>query len=174
MYSYNDIRDFVYKYPTEGIIVDTEVFCLLLLGKYDADLIEKNPLTKGRFFRDDIEILDNILYFFKRIIVTPFVISELSNWSRKHIKEPILSRYLQSTIHLLEKAGEATIPLNDLLKVDLTLVSRFGFTDMAMFKISEAQNVPVITVDVPFFTYSIEKIPIINFTNIRASEGRSK
>lgn len=171
MYSYQDIYKFCCQKSPEGIIVDTEVLTLFLLGKYKPDLVETNKLTKGKFFKPDIIILDNILQFFKKIIITPYILAEVSNLSRINIKDPQLSKYFQSMIKFLENAGEKEIKFNDLCKTDVQLISKYGFTDVAMFHISDEMKIPIITIDLDFYIYSSSRIPIINFTHIKASEG---
>lgn len=51
--------------------------------------------------------------------------------------------------------------------MEIEIIGRFGFTDMTMFELSHQTQMPIITDELSFYTYSYGKVPIIKFEHIK-------
>lgn len=170
MYNLEEIKKFIYKYSPEGIIIDTNILIFLLIGSFDLNFIEECGLTKGKFYKKDFELLKKIVSFFKKIIITPQIIAEVSNLSKREIKGEKCFLYFQKIIEILQSTEENYLPLKELFLVDVKVISDYGFTDMALFELSKKSRIPILTDDLRLYNYSKKQIPIIKFEHIRSSE----
>jgi hypothetical protein len=62
----------------KGLLVDTNVLVLYVVGNLDLDLIAKHKRTE-KFIAEDYHLLDRFLRQFKTLITTPNVLTEVSN-----------------------------------------------------------------------------------------------
>lgn len=171
MFSLDDIRKFINKYNPDGLIVDTNVLILFLIGSYDASFIEGCGIInngKRKYDIKDFNLLKDILNLFKKIIITPQIIAELSNLSVTGggIYGEKLISYLQTIIKFLKSVDEQHQRLDCLWGMELEIISRYGFTDMTMYELSRQTKLPILTDDLQFYLYSYGKIPIIKFADI--------
>lgn len=173
MNSLSDIKRFVFKYRPSGVILDTNVLLLLLIGHLDPKLIEKFSPTTGRYRKEDFDILKKVIGCFKSIIITPHIIAEISNISMREMDGRGLHAYFHSVINTLKSAEEQNVETKLLLDVGVKIISTFGFTDTAMLEISKREMVPLLTDDSRLFEYfSFEKVPVIKLRHIIAYELR--
>ncbi len=66
------------RYRQAGILVDANVLILLFIGILDRSYIERFERTKS-YTPEDFGALVQILQYFQRIIVTPHILTEVSN-----------------------------------------------------------------------------------------------
>lgn len=170
MNNYDEIAKFIFKYQPEGVIVDTEVLILFFLGKYNPDLVEQNKIT-NKFQLQDIDLVDKIIGQFKKIIITPHIIAEVSNHSKYAFKSPHTAPFFETMVKLLESTTEKGVEINELCKTDIQLISEYGFTDMAMHHLSHDTGIPILSSDGRFCRPFSSQIPIINFNYIKSSES---
>jgi hypothetical protein len=90
----------VSRYLRKGIAVDSGLLILLIVGRYDKSYIPEYKITSS-FFPGDFELLANFVNHFRKVIVSPHVVAELSNHSFK-IPQRRLSPYLDVFIRLME------------------------------------------------------------------------
>lgn len=156
--------NFIKKYYQKGILIDTNLLLLLLVGKFDVDLIEKNN-GLSRYTKQDYEILNNFVNKFKLFIITPHILTEISNLSH-YISEPKLSGYLNEFVNQLIIFRERNIAKNDILKEKL--FTFLGVTDTAIIKIAKSKDYLVLTDDLKqFIQLQNQKVNSINFNHIR-------
>lgn len=169
MYSLKDIETYVVKYRPEGLIIDTEVLILLLVGTYNIDCIETCKFT-NKFSKQDLALVQRIISYFKKIIITPHIIAEVSNQSKQEFKGNKMYDYFRSLVNLLKSTTEISSPLNSLLDMDIKVISDFGFTDMAMFEIARNSDnkIAILTNDLRFHSHAFEKIPVIKLSHLNA------
>lgn len=166
MNSLAEIKKYIIKYKPKGLIIDTNILILFLIGSYDDNYICSCELTK-KYTQKDFELLKKIISFFNAVLITPYVIAELSNLSRKKITECKRIAYFKTVIKFLETTSEENPSLTSLLGCKIKLIEEFGFTDMAIFNLSKNKNIPILTDDGPFFHYSYSKTPTIKFEHIK-------
>jgi hypothetical protein len=58
------------KYKSKGILIDTNLLLLLLVGFYDENLIAKFKRT-SKYSKEDFQIIRNFILHFEKIIITP-------------------------------------------------------------------------------------------------------
>lgn len=178
MFSLDDIKRFVITYNPEGIIVDTNILILFLIGSYDPDSIENCGIINNsnkKYSKTDFEFLKEIFTFFKKLIITPQIIAELSNISITggNMHGEKLTSYLQIVIKFLKSAEERHQKADCLWGIELKIIQQYGFTDLTMFELSKQTKMPILTDDHPFYVFCFEKIPIIKFEHIKNSKYQS-
>jgi len=127
---------------TKPIITDTSPLLLLLIGLYDKNVIE----SFKRLSRYDSYDYDLLLQFITRrkIIVTPQVLSEVSNFANR-LKPNKFSEFIEENKPTLEKIDEKYIPKTDILASQE--IVKFGFTDTSIILAAKETNALVLTDD---------------------------
>lgn len=168
MYDLNDIRKYIFRDAPEGLIVDTNLLILFLIGKYDIDLVENCRLT-SKYHKDDYELLCRIMQLFKKLIITPHIVAEISNLSKNELKDQKLAAYVSVFINFLNTPSleEKYVGIEKFFGVEIKLISYFGFTDMAIYELSKDSKLPFITDDDRFYQFSCNKTPCIKFQHIK-------
>jgi rRNA-processing protein FCF1 len=126
------------------VITDTSPLLLLLMGLYDKNAIEEFK----RLSKYDSDDYDLLLQFTakRKIIVTPQVLSEVSNFA-KELKQNRFSEFIEENRPTLEKIDEKYIPKTDILTSQETV--KFGFTDTSIILAAKENNAVVLTDDFP-------------------------
>jgi predicted nucleic acid-binding protein len=170
VYTLEDIVKFRQKYPTKKrLVLDTNLLLLLLVGGCDKKLL-KNYTSTRKYSDDDYDLLIKILrHFESSIVITPHILTEISNLSRRDIKEPQLSYYFKTVIDKLKNCKEEHIPLENLIGVKIDILSRFGFTDISIIEVAQKIEAVILTDDIALCLHatSLYCIPSINFQNIK-------
>ncbi len=127
------------------VITDTSPLLLLLMGLYDKNAIEEFK----RLSKYDSDDYDLLLQFTakRKIIVTPQVLSEVSNFA-KDLKNKF-SEFIEENKPTLERIDEKYIPKSDILASKE--VVKFGFTDTSIILAAKENNELVLTDDFPLF-----------------------
>ena len=157
------------RYRSKGLLVDTNVLLLLLVGSIDPNIISRFKITANQGFTGtDYELLRTLIGNFQKVVTTPHILAEVSNQADKFKSENhqrIFSRFI-SLIDLLEEHFE---PAKALAGSDAFV--RFGLTDTAISMVA-AKRFLVLTVDLPLAGYLKKKgVDAINFNNLRSSWG---
>ncbi|MFA6129956.1 MAG: hypothetical protein WC731_03110 [Candidatus Omnitrophota bacterium] len=159
-----DLQTVLFKYSSKGIILDTNVFLLYLIGVYDQNFIS-NCGRLNKFDKADFSILCSFLKHFTKILTTPQILSELSNLSLAEIKQPKLAMYLKDFVKVLKDSREEYIH-KDILVAN-PLVYKFGLTDLSIFESAHKNKCMVLTEDFDLYTYLINnKCIAINFNHL--------
>ena len=72
------LRDVIVRHKAHGVLTDANVLLLLLVGSLDRDRIAKFKNTE-KFAPEDYDLLVELLGRFDKIIVTPHILTEVSN-----------------------------------------------------------------------------------------------
>lgn len=173
MHTLEDIQKFVAKFQPQGIIVDTNILILFLIGNYSPDFIKDYELVNNsnkKYSVSDFELLKRIFSYFKKLIITPQIIAEISNLSITKPKGLYAEKrmlYLQAVVKVLSVAEEHYQACECLWGMELEVIREYGFTDMTMFELSKKTKIPILTDEFPLYNYSYGKIPIIKFEHIK-------
>lgn len=153
------------RHLLKGIILDTKLFVLFLGGIYDYEGIGKNKLTKN-FVKEDFDLIKLLIEEAKwKIIITPHILAESSNFIRRDMKDDS-SKFFIKVLEELKKSGEFFIKKDEILSTKEFL--RFGVADIGIIKTYEHTRGLVLTTDGNLEReYSIKGLPIINFNNLR-------
>lgn len=153
------------KYRDSGALIDSNLLLLYFVGKYDANRIQHFKRTKV-FTREDFHLLEAMFRFFKRIVTTPNILTEVSNLSWKLAKETksdYSARFAEQVSLLQEDYCASTKACGH------PFFSKSGLTDAAIMELSAGKYV-VITDDFPLSKF-LEKmdIPVLNFNHLRTA-----
>ena len=82
-----DARALLEKHRAKGVLVDTNLLVLFLVGAVNRQRIPSFKRTAGNFTIEDYDLLVRLLNYFGRLIVTPHVLSQVSDLTDLHGKE---------------------------------------------------------------------------------------
>ena len=177
MYNEEEVLRYVFRKHPQGVIVDTNILLLLLIGNYKVNFIKNCRLFKNNgqnYTVDDFELLKRLINYFSKLIITPQILAEISNLSITKSKGEFKNEemiYLQSVVNLLKEAEERHQQAECLWGMQLQVLSRFGFTDMTIYELAKVSGMPVLTDELDLHIYLEEKsIPNIKFQNIKNSQ----
>ncbi|MES2226141.1 MAG: hypothetical protein V4480_05045 [Patescibacteria group bacterium] len=174
IFSLDDIKRYQIKYRPTGLIIDTNVLLLFLVGKYKPEYIKECGLLHNSdksYSLEDFRLLENIVSHFRKIIVTPQVIAEISKHSadiRKGIGDEKFSHYLKSLIKFFGIAEERYQEAFCLWGMEIHILANFGFTDMTLLELAKRDQLPILTDDRRFYAHTYnEKVAVIKFEYIK-------
>lgn len=167
------MQDILQKYSKIGLIIDTNLLLLYLVGIYDVNLITNFKRT-AKYTSEDFNIIDNFLKYFNKVITTPYILSELSNLSLQ-IKEPKKKDYFIYLIKVLKQYYEEHIAKDTILDSrELYLLPQIGFTDLSIIEAVKKNEYLVFTDDFKLTGYLQSlKFDVINLNHIRTSQWLS-
>lgn len=73
------IADLIRKYRDNGILLDTNVLLLYLVGSIDPQNVGRFKRT-AKYDENDFRILSNLVNLFKTNVTTPHILTEASNF----------------------------------------------------------------------------------------------
>jgi hypothetical protein len=150
------------KYRRKGLLLDTNLMVLLVIGSYRRERILSFERT-DRYSVRDFEILMHVLAKFERHVTTPHILTETDNLTRQLGK--LEHRALAAVMtRLLAKLFEIHVPSKDASASER--YAAFGLTDCSTLAVTE---------DVLFITddFSLSQVlshlgrTAVNFNHIR-------
>lgn len=149
----------------KGLLVDTNVLLLFLVGNLDPKLVGRFKVTANQGFDEaDFHLLQTFVYRFQKLVTTPHILAEVSNHADK-IKGQFRQNLSQRFAALVELLDERSEPAKTLVQSDAFL--RFGLTDAAISCLAKKQFL-VLTVDFRLAGYlQKEGVSATNFNNLR-------
>ena len=171
MDSLDVISNYAHNKNNEGIILDTVVLFLYLIGKFDIKQIKTFAPTHD-FDADDYKWLLKIIQPYKKIIITPQIIAELSNQTKTTWKGDKLHLYFCLIVDLIKSGtiNEQHVMFNKWTDQNVKKLCKFGFVDMGIFETCKSMRIPVLTNDINFYIYGIEQsAPIIRLWSVKNS-----
>jgi len=158
------------RFASKGVLVDTNLLLVYLIGTFDRSFLQRFARTKA-YTPEDYDVLANFLNEFHRVIVTPHILTEVSNFSLR-IKQPYLERYFATMVAALDSHTEKHVPKERILPSPY--LSRFGFTDLSIQEAAEELGCLVLTDDLPLVIHLDNcGVPVANFSSIRFQSGTS-
>ncbi len=154
----------VSKYSNKGIILDTNLLLLYLIGLFDPGLIQKFKRT-DKYSNEDFVLIGNFVSKFNHVIITPHILAELSSLS-KDLADAFLYPYFQVLINTLSHYTEENISKDIIFQNPF--LSKIGVTDVAIHQLSMQNAYLVFTDDMKlssFLQYS--GVDVINLNHIR-------
>lgn len=153
----------VQKYGRLGILLDTNILLVYVIGRFDQGRIEHFKRT-NTFTRKDYVFLEEFLTHFERIVTTPHVLTEVSNLAA-NLSEPDKSRCFKSfaaDIEVLEEHFEGAKSI-----ARSTSFRRLGITDASLSIIARDRFL-VLTDDLGLYSSLLGYgVDAINFNHIR-------
>lgn len=159
------MNDPIKKYVSKGILLDTNLLILLVVGLIGKAEISKHKTT-GAYIPEDFDLLFNFLKLFKKIVVTPHVLAETSNLVDTFSGEKKSYPFLAIT-DLLNKSYvfETHLPAIEISGTDG--FTKYGLTDIGLIKVAK-DNYLLLTDDLKMSGFAEKSgVDVINFNHIR-------
>ena len=154
----------VSKYGTSGILLDTNVLLLLLVGEQDVSIIPKFKRTKI-YSTDDFASLKKYVNAFSAIVTTPNILTEVSNLADSMLDD-VRTRFFEGTQTRFLSLEEHYFPSRALTASKFYL--RFGLSDSSVYELVKAKY-PVVTDDLELYNALIhDQIDALNINHFRS------
>ena len=159
----NDLRGLISKYRSRGVVPDTNILLLEVVGACHPKRVESFKRTR-QFTLFDFDLLNQFLGRFVRIVTTPNIMSEVSNMLKQLLDHEARQAHqlLTSRLEVLDERFVSTsTAAND------TAFTRLGVTDAVLVWLAK-QGMLVVTDDVRLRDriWSLG-LDCLNFNNIR-------
>ena len=155
----------VQKYRNKGLLIDTNLLLLLVIGAAVPETLATfKPLKNQGFSQTDYSILARFASRFTKLITTPHVLTEVSNHCDK-LKGDHRLQFCDGIVPFIKRLKEETVEAAILCQRERFV--DFGLTDMAIAEISP-DSFLVATVDFELCGYLNEKnVDAVNFNHLR-------
>lgn len=155
------------KYASRGLLIDTNVLLLYFVGLYDETYITEFKRTI-KYTRQDYHLVRDLAAAFHRLIITPHILSELSNLSLQ-IKGRRITAYFARVVEVLQAAKEIQVPKEPLLADEC--LPQFGFTDLSIAEAARHEECLVLTDEWALSsTLDAKGCAVINFNHLRGMQ----
>ena len=152
------------KYSRKGILVDTNILLLWIIGLVDRNYIKKFKRTADRFTVDDFDLIFQLFNRFQVKVTTTSILTEVSNLMGQ-INERFKADYFDTFSEVINLADERLLMSSEVS--DSPEFRKFGLTDSVIARVARG-NYLVLTDDLPLYHYlSNVEIDVINFNYIR-------
>ncbi len=148
----------IQKYCKKGLLIDTNLALLYLVGSFDRSLIRNHPRTSV-YTENDFERIEAFIESFAERVTTPHVLTEISNLLGKQtdVRE-VLIQYINKCKEIYWAAGSLT---------GSTAFNSYGLTDSAIVETAR-DNFLVVTDDGPLYSFLLgSKVEAVNLEQIR-------
>lgn len=155
--------ELIRQYRNKGLLIDTNLLLLYVIGMYDQERIPKFKRTMA-FTIDEFLLLSAIFNEFDKVITTPHILTEVSNLSgqlpgklRSHFYDDFAGRIPTLSEHYTSSATVSS----------LNHFNKFGLTDSGIVETVKG-NYLVLTADFELFGL-LQNLGVdaINFNHIR-------
>ncbi|MGI8883801.1 MAG: hypothetical protein ACR2IA_06115 [Pyrinomonadaceae bacterium] len=150
----------IQKYKHKGLLVDTNIILLYLVGSLDILLIRDFART-AKFTEDDFYKVHKFIEYFDLQITTPHVLTEISDLigNRKNLHNA-LKIYIERTNEVFKKSSEVS---------ENKIFCEFGLADTAIIETAKDSYL-IFTDDNPLYGYMInEGIDAVSLDILRIS-----
>lgn len=158
------IEDIIQNTQPHGVVVDTNILLLLLIGLIDKNLISTFKRL-NTFIEEDFETLERFLSNYQNVFTTPTILAEVSNLSNS-----LYGKYQKKLYLILKKFTNQHA--KEIYKNINTYNSsksfqKFGVTDSNITKVAKDGPL-VLTDDFPLAQHLRSRsLSVLNFNNIR-------
>lgn len=160
------IASLVRRYCQKGVLIDTNILLLLLVGSVNQERITKFNRTQ-QFIPEDYELLLEFIARFQKLVTTPNILTEVNSLANQ-LGEPERSQCFAIFAQFVKNVAlldEYYVKSLDAVNTEKFI--KFGLTDSGILTLSKGKYL-VITDDFKLASYlqSVE-VDVINFNNIR-------
>lgn len=154
------------RYRNRGVLVDTNLLMLLLVGAYDRDQVERTRRIRDKFRAEDFDILAAVLGQFETRVTTPHILTETSNLLAQqlsgYVKKEVFAIFARLVSTDWHERREASSTL-----VNVTAFSWLGLTDIAIADAARDSYL-VLTEDALLANHLGRlQVDVLNFTHLR-------
>ncbi|MGH2638253.1 MAG: hypothetical protein ACRDF4_03055, partial [Rhabdochlamydiaceae bacterium] len=154
------------KFRDRGILIDTNILLLYLVGTYDPRrIVSSRRLRSNGYNEDDFALLKSLVARFHSCVTTPFILTEA--YALLNHDDAIREGSLRASIEIIPRLKESQ-PQSRKICINPKYLE-FGITDSAIIEIGP--NYLVLTDDMPLWNY-LQHVGItsLNFTQLRGKE----
>jgi len=159
------MTDLVSKYISKGVLLDTNLFVLLIIGLVDREKVPSHKRTNA-YTPDDFDLLIHLLDRFQKIVVTPHILAETSNLIDTftgQMKALPFQRF--KTVIQQLKVLEVHVPAREVCQ--RSGFERFGLSDAALVEVAREKYL-ILTDDFNLMGFALsQSVDVINFNHIR-------
>ena len=154
----NYLLELVQKYRNKGLLIDTNLILLYIVGSFDISLIRHFSRTSA-FTESDFERVSKFVDYFNVKITTPHIVTEVSNLIGRRVE---LKQFLSAFIETSNEVFQESIKI---CKHDIFF--NFGLTDAAIAETAKDSYI-VLTDDGRLVDFLIRsKIDAVSLEDIR-------
>lgn len=158
-----DLKTLIGKHRQKGVVIDTNLLILLLIGAYDPSHIGRFKRTQD-YTREDFRLLRSMAAAFRRIVSTPNILTEACNLCLTLNAQTDSRLYIYFRA-LIEQLKESFVPARSVAA--LYAFDRFGISDASIVSLCQ-RGYLLITDDLPLYHYlSSLGLAAINFNHLR-------
>lgn len=158
------------KYKNRGLLVDSNILLLYFIGKYSQALITEFKRTR-QYTKDDFYMILNIFSYFKKIVTTPNILTEISNLSNQLTGRVRSEFYIEFRKQFMI-LSERYLPSQEVS--ESRYFPSFGLTDSVIIEAAK-DNYLVLTDEAQLYRSLLkEGIDAININHLRAARWFSK
>lgn len=159
------LEQLLIKYRTEGVVVDTNLLLLYVVGAQDPNRIDRFSRT-DTFTADDFQLLDRLLGHFETAVTTPPILTEVSNLLGQLAKQP--RRECMMLFPELIPELDETHPASEEI-CDHPYFLQFRLTDAGIADVSDDSHL-VVTDDLSHYhRLANDRYAVINFNHLRTA-----
>jgi rRNA-processing protein FCF1 len=166
-----DTTTLIKSYKQKGILIDTNILLLWIVGSVNRQRISKFNRTE-KFVPEDYDLLLRLLeYFLPKIVTTPNILTEVNSLANQ-IGEPERSQCYTKLAQAVVRLDEHYIESN--IAVEVNSFTRFGLTDCGILELARGGTHPegnrylVLTDDLKLAIHLQNSgVDAINFNHLR-------
>lgn len=159
-----EVQALLAKYKTRGIIIDTNILLLYLVGLVNRERIPRFKRT-AQFLPEDYDLFLQIVDGFQKVVTTPNILTEVNSLANQ-LGEPERSQCLNTFTLLISQISEEYLESISVAKNEI--FARFGLTDCGIMSLAKDKYL-VLTDDLKLSLYlKAQGIDTINFNNLRS------
>ena len=157
-----DARALIEKHQARGVLVDSNLLVLFLVGMVNKRRILEFKRTQS-FTIEDFDLLARLIVWFGRLIATPHVLGQVSDLADLPGKERLqIRRLFKSVIERMEESYDLSRVL-----VSDPIFERLGLTDAAIATVC-SRGVLVLTADLELqLAVQRQGADALNFNHVR-------
>lgn len=159
------MTDLVEKYIPKGVLLDTNLLVLLIIGLVDREKIPSHKRT-NKYTPDDFDLLIHLLDRFQKIVVTPHILAETSNLIDTFTGQ-MKALPFQRLKTVVERVTVVEIHFSAIEACQLSGFERFGLSDAALVEVAREKYL-ILTDDFNLMGFALsQSVDVINFNHIR-------
>ncbi len=153
------------KHRGTGLLIDTNILLMLLIGSYNRHMIEQFKRTK-QYTIEDYDLAIAVIRRVNNVITLPSILAEVSNLAGQLGGKRSLFECFSAFANWIQQLEEQQIASVDVAQTDEFL--RFGLTDASILQVARTGYL-VLTDDFRLSNYmESNKLDVLNFTHLRA------
>ena len=131
----DNVQKFLNRYRNKGILIDTNILLLLIVGTSNRKRISQFKRTQ-QFIPEDYDLLIKLINLFPTIITTPNILTEVNSLTNQ-IGEPERSKCFAIFAKLVSEIEEVALSSQEIVKNNGFI--KFGLTDCGILELPKNQ-----------------------------------